>query len=171
MSAYAAAADTPAVRRGVVIAAAFLAASVLSACAIGPQEQITPHSSRQALITVVQDTATLLAADGWEEISPPAWGPCSLDSGEGANVTWAYAREPLTDHESNAEKVADYWESLGMDVRVVSDPVYSVYAIGGPVDGLAFHTEPGLYGLSGTSRCAPGDAVDLIENQLEDEHQ
>ncbi len=165
MPEYAASADTRRARRRVVVTAAARAVSALSACANGPQEEITPEASRQALIAVVQDTATLLAADGWDEISPPVWGPCSLDSDEGANVAWAYAREPLTDHESNAKKVADYWESLGMAVRIVSEPAYSVYATGGPVDGLAFHTEPGLYGLSGTSQCVPGDAVDLIDEQ------
>jgi hypothetical protein len=155
------------IRRWAVLTAAAVAVLTVSACTSDQGEQMTPQDSRQKLITAIQDTAALLAADGWDEISPPAWGPCSLDTGEGANVTWAYAREPLTDHESNAKKVADYWESLGMEVRIVSDPVYSVYATGGPVEGLAFHTEPGLYGLSGTSQCVPGDAVNLINQEPE----
>ena len=140
-----------------------VAVVLLAACSTDPGEEMTPQQSREMFMTVVRDTAALLSEDGWAEISPPSWASCAVGGGEGAKTDWFYARDPLTDHAANAKKVADYWASLGMRVRTVSEPNYSVYATGGGIDGVAFHTAPGLYGISGSSLCVPGDSFELMK--------
>lgn len=157
----------PGLLRATVAAISFVVALSLTACGSNAGDEMTPKESREAFLTLVKDTATVVAPDGWAEIGPPGWSSCSADGAEGASTDWAYGREPLTDHAANAQKVADYWESLGMQVRIVSEPNYSVYATGGATDAIAFHTAPGLYGISGSARCVPGDAKSLIDEQLE----
>lgn len=85
-----------------------------------------------------------------------------------ARARWHYtygygALAPDSDRGADAQIIADYWKSLGMQVRVVDTPVYVVYASGGPVAGLSFSTAPGDYYIAGTSLCVPGDAADLRE--------
>lgn len=85
-----------------------------------------------------------------------------------ARARWHYtygygAPAPDSDRGADAQIIADYWKSLGMQVRVVDTPVYVVYASGGPVAGLSFSTAPGDYYIAGTSLCVPGDAADLRE--------
>lgn len=141
---------------------------VVSGCGTQPGGDMTPQESRDAFFKVVQSTAALLSPDGWAEVSPPSWASCDLGSSEGVKTTWSYAREPLTDHAANAETVSNYWASMGMDVRTVSEPTVSIYATGGDVYGLAFHTEPGLYVIEGSSQCVPGDARELTRQEQEE---
>lgn len=152
--------------RGAVSIASVALALSLAACATNMGDEMTPQESREAFVALVKDTASLVAPEGWAELGEPGWSSCSAGGGEGASTDWSYARDPLTDHEAIAKKVADYWESLGMQVRVVTEPNYSVYATGGVADAVAFHTAPGLYAISGSARCMPGNAKDLIDEQL-----
>lgn len=103
--------------------------------------------ARDDLVNLVTRTAALVAPEGWSDLGKPSWGSCSAGGGDGVRASWFYTREPLPEHASNAESVADYWTSLGMSVRVVSEPAVSVYAEGGGAASIAFHTEPGLQHL------------------------
>jgi hypothetical protein len=143
----------------------FAVTLTLASCAADPGEEMTPQESRDAFMKIVQDTSVLVAEDGWSEVSPPSWGPCSLGSGEGASVGWTYVHEPLADHVESAKAVADYWSSLGMKVETVTEPDVSVYATGGGAKALAFETAPGSYSISGTSLCAPGDSLELMREE------
>ena len=48
-----------------------------------------------------------------------------------------------------------------MTVRINTEHDPVVFATGGPLQGLAFSTGPGLYGIGGTSACVPGDADEI----------
>ena len=124
---------------------------------------MTPQESRDALVTVVTDTAALLTEEGWTPIRDPYWASCSLGGDEAVKSTLNYLHEQLGDHAANAKKVAEYWTSLGMKVRTVTEPDYSVYATGGGISGVAFHTAPGSYVIAGSSLCVPGDSFELLK--------
>ena len=138
--------------------------TVLTGCAAQEENDMSPQDARDGLTAVVHDTAALLDGLQWKVLSGPSVEACSVDGADGARYVYAYAAEPGADHAAAGQTVADYWKSLGLTVRTVTDPAVSVYADGGPVSSLSFHTEPGLYGITGTSVCVPGDA-----DQLRDE--
>ena len=131
----------------------------MTACAGSKEEEVSPEQARDALVSTVEDSAALLNVSGWTWDGAPEVGNCGQSRGERVNYTYGYgAPPPDGDRASDAEKVADYWRSLGMEVRVVDEPLIVVYAKGGPVGGLSFSTAPGDYHIAGTSLCVPGDA-------------
>lgn len=152
--------------RSVVFAAmAVCAGLMVSACVPATGDQASPERAQDDLVNLVTKTATLVDPEGWSDLGKPSWGSCSVDGGDGVRASWFYTREPLTEHTSNAQRVADYWASLGMNVRVVSEPTVSVYAEGAAAASIAFHTEPGLYSVSGTSVCVPGTSEEMIRRE------
>lgn len=123
---------------------------------------MTPAEARDALITTIEDSAAQLDVVGWHRDHAPEVGDCGGQQGERADYAYGYgAPAPDSDRGADAKIIADYWTSLGMQVRVVETPVYVVYASGGPVAGLSFSTAPGDYYIAGTSLCVPGDATEL----------
>jgi len=85
--------------------------------------------------------------------------PCGSDGT--AEISHTVASQPGQDHLADARVIRDYWLSLGMEVRLVEDPIPVVYATGGPVRRMSFGTGPALYDISGTSLCGVGDAAEL----------
>jgi hypothetical protein len=123
---------------------------------------MTPEESRDQMVAAVEKTAALFSPTGWAPMSEPYSQACEVEGG-GQGVTFNYlvSSSPHTEHLVNARTVADLWESLGMTVRLVETPTISVYAEGGPAAGMSFSTEPGDYGIGGTSLCVPGNADDF----------
>ena len=133
-----------------------------SGCATGQAASLSPDQARDALVSTVENTSKILDVEGWTWDGAPEVGNCGQRRGERANYTYGYgAPAPDSDREADANIVADYWTSLGMQVRVVDTPLYVVYASGGPVSGLSFSTAPGDYYIAGTSLCVPGDGADI----------
>ncbi|PPG24788.1 hypothetical protein C5D15_00515 [Rathayibacter toxicus] len=69
-----------------------------------------------------------------------------------------------TDYAGDAQKVAAYWRTLGMSVRIAdSTPWPTVYAEGGPVLRASFDTSTpdNSYRVGAVARCAPGHAFTL----------
>lgn len=123
---------------------------------------MNPPEARDSLIRTIEDTAARLDVEGWNRDHAAEVGNCGARRGERVNYAYGYgAPPPARDHAADARSVAEYWESLGMRVRVVEYPHFVVYATGGPVEGLAFSTAPGDYYISGTSLCVPGDADEI----------
>jgi len=123
---------------------------------------MSPEQARDALVSTVEESASLLNVRGWTWDGAPEVGNCGQRSGERVNYTYGYgAPPPDGDRAADAQKIADYWRSLGMEVRVVDKPLIVVYASGGPVGGLSFSTAPGDYHIAGTSLCVPGDASEI----------
>jgi len=125
---------------------------------------MTPQESRDALARTIAATAALIDGPDWAETSEPAPQECETGWATGTKYGYAYsAPRPDRDRLADVEKVAEYWESLGMDIRIdiPSGPV--VYGSGGPVQNISFSTDPGDYGIGGTSLCAPGEPADEDE--------
>lgn len=105
-------------------------------------------------------TAAQLPGHTWEHVgASPVAAPCDPDGNAETSAT--IGSQPGADHLADAEIIRDYWEGLGMEVRLVEEPIPVVYATGGPVERMSFGTGPALYDLSGTSLCAAGDAAQL----------
>lgn len=151
-------------KRAIAMATGAIAlASLMTACA--PKEDVVaPEESRGALVATVQDAAALLDLEGWNEDGAPGVQGCDADGAAGVKWNYGYgAPQPGGDRVADAQKVAEYWESLGMSVRIDTSSEPVVFAEGGPVQGVSFSTAPGDYYISGTSACSPGDADELRE--------
>lgn len=123
---------------------------------------MSPGGARDALVGVVEESAAQLDVTGWARSHAPEVGNCGTRSSERANYSFVYGvPAPVGKHEDDARKIAEYWQSLGMEVRLVESPAYVVYGSGGPVGGLTFSTGPGNYYIAGESLCVPGDAAEL----------
>lgn len=146
---------TAAVLRFVALVAAV---AVLATGCTSKEDLVTPEEARDSLVTVTSETAALVESVGaWSPSGDPSAGSCN------GGLNWDYgisAPPPDSARLEDAQTVADYWTSLGMEVRVQTDPDPVVYATGGPLKGISFSTGPGLYSIGGTSMCAPGDPDD-----------
>src|SRR5699024_2846795 len=82
----------------------------------------------------------------------------------GAAYQFTLWAEPGADHQAAAQRIIDYWESLGMETRLVDHGGYpAVDATGGPVKGASFATNAAEdhYEIGAVAHCAPGDAREL----------
>lgn len=132
----------------------------LTACDGSDAKQQSSEEVEEQLVVTMVHTGERLPTREWQPQSGrPAPGPCG-EKGK-ALFSWSLIAEPDESHLIDAETVRDYWKSLGMDVRLVKDPVPTVYARGGGFRSMSFSTAPGLYHLSGTSLCFPGDSAEL----------
>src|SRR5690625_1808409 len=160
-------------------AGVLVCAATVAGCTSNPEETTnatyTIEQVRQDPIDVVTETTDLLPAEGWSSKAGEPWpGECSLEDGEeGAYYAFTvYSDDRSEDLHADAQLVAEHWENLGMDVRIVQEGVVSprVYATGGPVRKASFNTNDpgsGRYRVGATSWCAPSDslALGLEENE------
>jgi len=121
---------------------------------------------RDVVVNLVVDTTEQLELDGWEARHGAATSErCSMDNGsKGAAYKFSLSTASGTDHEANAQRIDDYWDSLGMDTRVVDHGGYPVvYGTGGPVRNATFDTMAAgeTYRVVAVSHCAPGDTAKL----------
>lgn len=146
---------------------ALAAAVLLAGCTPDAKENpaATPHEARDALVKTIHDTAARLAVEGWNEDSAPDVARCDAAEPSVA-YGYGYGAPSGTEHLADAEKVAAYWKTLGMSVRVVTEPDPVVFGTGGPVKALSFSTAPGDYYIDGTSLCVPGDVGTLTDEQV-----
>lgn len=149
-------------RPAVALVLVLATTQMTSACAASKEEVVSSTNAREALVATVEETAGVLEVTGWNWDGAPEVGNCGARRGERVDWTYGYgAPPPDGDHGADAQRVADFWRSLGMDVRIVESPVPAVYGTGGPVRGLTFITAPGDYYIAGTSLCVPGDADEI----------
>ncbi len=135
---------------------------VLTACVASPAAATDAKEARDFLVATIENSAEQLDVAGWSRRYAPEVGDCGSGSGERANYSFTYgAPAPDSDHEADAQKVADDWRSLGVQVRIVKSPDYVVDGSGGPVQGLTFSTGPGNHFIAGESLCVAGDAAEL----------
>lgn len=73
------------------------------------------------------------------------------------------------------EEMSEYWESLGMSVRIVDEDVASprVYGIGGPVQRTSFNTNAAgeSYRLGATAPCSEGDDIAVKRDAIDRRNQ
>ena len=156
--------------RRLVRAASYLTAIVVvsTGCTATPNQEhaMDAVEHRDLVVNLVIDTTEQLDVEGWEA-SHGAAKPqgCTLDNGdEGTAYKFSLWADRGTSHEADAQRIVEYWESLGMDTRVVDHGGYPVvYATGGPVQRASFTTDAAQesYRVGAISYCAPGDATEL----------
>lgn len=127
---------------------------------------MTPHEGRDAIVNFVVDTTEQLSAEQWVARTGTATPKgCTLENGqEGAAYHFMlWSSERSDDPAADAQKIVDYWESLGTSTRVADhggNPV--VYGTGGPVLRASFNTASGeYYRIGAVAPCTPGDAIEL----------
>lgn len=131
-------------------------------------EAMSSREGRDKVIDLVIGTTRRLDVTGWW---PKTGGSrpdeCSLGGGEkGASYSYSYWAPMGVDRVGDAQKVAEYWKSLGMSVRIAdSTPWPTVYGQGGPVLRASFDTGAvdNSYRVGAVARCAPGNASALLD--------
>ncbi|WP_146361250.1 hypothetical protein [Arthrobacter yangruifuii] len=153
----------------------------ITACAeTEPSPAISAREGRDRVVELVFNTAEQLDVTGWWPRNGAAWAQeCTPESSHGlgdATASYSYDRwaPQGTDHVEDAQRVAEYWESLGMTVRTINptkDPV--VFAEGGPVLRAEFDTDAPeqSYSISAIAPCSPGDAYTLNEEDSAERDQ
>ncbi|AZZ56437.1 hypothetical protein C5E08_11395 [Rathayibacter iranicus] len=132
-----------------------------------PVNTMSPREGRDKVVELVVDTTKQLDVEGWwardGESAPDV---CSLAGGaQGASYRYSQEAPEGTDFLGDARRVAAYWESLGMSVRVAdSTRRPAVFGEGGPVLRASFDTgaAAGTYRVGAVARCAPGYAAGLL---------
>ncbi|PPF26028.1 hypothetical protein C5C34_00880 [Rathayibacter rathayi] len=158
-------------RRIAVTATVLLLVGTMAGCAereARPVSTMSPREGRDRVVEFVRDSAGRLDVEGWRPRTGEARpDECGLGDGvKGASYSYDWWAPAGTDVEGDARKVAEYWESLGMRVRVTdTTPRPTVYGEGGPVLRASFDTGAveDQYNIGAVMRCAPGDAEELLD--------
>lgn len=160
-------------RRIAASIAVLTAAGLSSVSCAQEEEKMTPQEGRDRMVEFVKSTTAQTHLPGWsprDGVATP--GSCALGEGRtGAGYNYGLEAPRGADRTGDARLVADYWESLGMTVRIVNQSTSpTVFAEGGLVLRATFDTDAsdGRYRVGAVAPCAPGDAVALLK---EDEAQ
>ena len=127
---------------------------------------MTAREGRDKVVQLVQDSSKQLDVTGWWARGTASASPCESDPNNASQYSYRYWAPQGSDQRGDAQKIAAYWESLGMSVYVTGEdtdwPV--VYGSGGPVLRASFDTSAAerSYQLGATAPCSPGDNVDFI---------
>lgn len=143
---------------------------MMSGCAekgADPVNAMSPREERDKVVQLVVETTKQLDVQGWWPRNGAARPDvCSLAGGDtGASYSYSHWAPEGTDFAGDAKKVAAYWESLGMVVRVEdSIPRPMVFGSGGPVLRAVFVTGgvEDSYHVDAVARCAPGYAGGIL---------
>jgi len=126
---------------------------------------MAPEQARDQTMEVLYGTMTASGAPGWTPAreGEPIPQQCEVDGKEGVTFGHgAYAQPEGRDAKADVQRVADYWATLGIESRIVTDPVYVVFGTGGPVNAISFATSP-TYAISLGGICVPGDPFDYYD--------
>jgi len=140
-----------------------LLVAAVSGCA--PQQPPTPEQARDSVVDTVGGTRRLFADMDWTDVygGIPTPGECIVGEQKGVDFSvTVYTPEADTDRTADAQKVAAYWQSLGISVRTVADPYPAVYGTGGPVKAIAFSSAP-RYSIQAGGWCVPGNPYDFYD--------
>lgn len=127
---------------------------------------MTPEQARDQTMDVLNGTISASGATDWVLDGDGSAIPQQCDADGEGGVTFGhggYATAPGGDPAADARRVADYWTSIGIETRVVSDPTPTVFGRGGPVNAISFGTAPG-YTISLGGVCVPGDPFDYYDD-------
>ncbi|SIR95088.1 hypothetical protein [Microbacterium sp. RURRCA19A] len=127
---------------------------------------MTPIEARDQTNSVLDGTIAAAGAADWvrDRNGSPIPEECTVDGAGGVTFGHgAYARVSGDDPSADAQRVADYWTSIGIETRIVNDPTPTVFGRGGPVNAISFGTAPG-YTISLGGVCVPGDPFDYYDD-------
>ncbi|QWL29745.1 hypothetical protein [Rathayibacter toxicus] len=149
-----------------VVLATVMLGGVVSCAGSGGGGGMPPEESRRQVVDFVRDSAKRVPVEGWWPKTGTAYADvCSLGGGEkGAEYSYDYWAPRGTDFEGDARRVAEYWRSLGMSVRVTNTTPYpTVYGEGGPVLRAIFVTAAAddMYNVGAVMPCIPGNDDEL----------
>lgn len=128
---------------------------------------MTPHEARDTVLNFVVDTSEHVDAENWSaETGAAVPQNCTLDNGEeGAAYQFRlWSADRSSDSMLEADRIVEYWDSLGMDTRVADHGGHPVvYGTGGPVVRASFDTDAAgeSYSIGAVAPCTPGNAADL----------
>lgn len=154
------------IARGLLAAAtAIVLAGGLASCATTKEEFMTPQEAQQQVVEILEGTMLASGATDWvpdrNGLAIPQEcvrnGQSGVTFGHGAYTT-TLGSDPVAD----AQRVADYWATLGIKSRIVTDPVPRVFGEGGPVNAISFSTAP-TYAISVGGPCVPGNPYDFYD--------
>lgn len=133
----------------------------VTACVPADTNHLSAVQVENRLVELLTNTAKQLAVGGWDTTGGrPRPSPC--DQPDTSKFAWTIATSPGVDALADAQRIRDYWASLGMTARLVERPRPAVYAHGGGnVAGVAFISDRDSYLISGNSLCADGNSADL----------
>jgi hypothetical protein len=140
------------------------------------EQTISAREGRDRAVELVIDTTEQLDVTGWWPRNGVAWAQeCSSESGK-ETASYSYDRwaPQGTDHIGDAKRVAEYWESLGMTVRIVNPTTHpTIFAEGGPVSRAEFDTDAAdnSYSVGATAPCSPGNAITLNDEDEAERNQ
>lgn len=126
---------------------------------------MTPEQARDQTMSVLDGTMAVSGVTGWVRDAGGQPLPQQCDEGGNQGVAFGhggYSRAKSADPAADVQRVADYWSSIGIDPRIISEPVYVVFGSGGPVKNISFSTGPN-YAISIGGICVPGDPFDYYD--------
>ncbi|KSU54767.1 hypothetical protein AS029_07400 [Microbacterium enclense] len=142
-----------------VMALVAVSGLLLVGCTREETEHMTPEQARDQTMSVLYGTMRASGITGWipDAEGQPLPQGCKVADEDGVTFGHgAYAQPENTDPAADAQRVVDYWDTLGIQSRVVTDPVIVVFGSGGPVNAISFATSP-TYAISLGGICVPGD--------------
>ncbi|GAA2845327.1 hypothetical protein FB468_3048 [Leucobacter komagatae] len=133
----------------------------LSGCDTKPEEpELTAREGRDKAVQLVEDTSKEIDVTGWWARGPAYAGPCEGDPDSSSQYSYAYWAPEGENPHADAEKIAEYWESLGMSVYIegAEKAHPGVFAAGGPVLRASFDTGAAerSYRIGAIAPCSPG---------------
>ena len=153
--------------------AALIAAAALSltGCNGGTtlEDEQTPDQAKDAVVTVVDDTASAIGGT-WSVASGPAVEGCRRDNGaRGAAYFLTEMREQrVGDPAADVATVERLWKEKGITTERYqsggADPTLGVRGTGGPTKSIDFLADERGYSLDAVSVCTAGDAEELQRN-------
>jgi len=127
---------------------------------------MTPEESRALAVTILHSTMEAANSSDWiiDADGIPLAEPCEIQGQDGVAFSLgARSASRSDDPTSDVERVVEYWQSIGITSRVVSQPVPRAFGVGGPIKAISFSTAP-TYAVSVSGECVPGDAFDYYDD-------
>lgn len=146
-------------------------AMTITACTGKESKVTTARENRDTVVEFVMNTTKQLDIAGWWPRNGVAWATECGQDGAGAAYSYESWAPQGSDHFEDAKRIAAYWESLGMRVRMVNaDTSPTLFAEGGPVLRASFdtHSPENSYSVGAFAYCAPGDwdALNMEDQKL-----
>ncbi len=158
-------------RFGSGLAAGLCALLLLTGCEAKPEEpEMTAREGRDKVVQFVQDSSKQLDVTGWWARGTASASPCEGDPDNASQYGYAYWAPEGDDPHADAERIATYWESLGMTVYTTGQDGTApmVFGEGGPVLRASFDTlgAERSYQIDAIAPCSPGE--EYVFNEEDD---
>ncbi|MCP1503560.1 hypothetical protein J2Y89_002304 [Curtobacterium herbarum] len=144
-----------------------LAVVALSGCSAG-QTDARPSVVKKEIVHSVTLATSDIGGD-WRVYRGPDVESCSDHDEEHVRYVYIVERPKSADDDVAADmrKLEGSWQRAGIAVERFStkgeNPTVGLRGFGGPVTSIGYVSYYGGYRITGASKCAPGDALDLSD--------